>query len=252
MSPRRRSMAACLAGGALAASLAIGVGAHPVRGVGPLPLPSPPIPLPSFPLPSIPLPLPSVPVPTPSPPLPSLPLPLPSAPVPTPSLPLPSIPLPLPSIPVPTPSLPLPSLGQPTPALGTPTPSPAEGSPDSSATEDDASAPATSGRDDTDPPARPGSDVTGGVSGGTRVAPFARPRILETPPVPPSLADVGSWLVPGLAVVVPALLVAALVALEILSGAVGVRLARGGLDRIGSFVPSWLRRGAPERPGSAP
>jgi hypothetical protein len=228
MSPRRRSVAALLAGAALAASLAVGAGGNPVHGVGLLPLPSPPMPHTSVPLASIPLPLPSVPVPTPSPPLPS-------------------VPLPLPSLPVPTPSLPLPTLGQPTPDLGTPTPSPGGVTPDSSATEDDASTLTTSGRDDTEPPGPPGSEVTGGVSGGTRTAPFARPRILEAPPVPPSLADVGSWLVPGLAVAVPALLLAALVAFEILSGAIGVRAARGGLDRVGSFVPHWLGRDDRER-----
>lgn len=221
MSLRRRSAAVLLAGVALAASLAVGAGAHPVRGVGPLPLPSPPIPLPSVPLPSVPLPLPS------------------------PSVPMPSIPVP--SIPVPSPSLPLPSLGQPTPELGPPTPSPGG----ESLSQDDTSTPSTSDRDDTDPPGRAGDDVTGGVSGGTRTAPFLRPWVLDVPPVPPSLADVGSWLVPGLAIAVPALLMVALVALEILSGAVGVRVARGGLDRIGSFVPSWLRPGAPGRPGSA-
>lgn len=239
MTPRR-GILSLLAGVAMAASLAIGAGADPVRGVGPLPLSSPPVPIPSLPLPSLPVPVPSLPqaslpVPVPSLPVPSLPLP--SVPAPT-IPPLPSFPLPLPS-----PGLPLPSIGQPTPGAGSPSPAPGDASPDASDAPDGASGPSTSDRDDTEPPGAPGDDVTGGVSGGIRGAPFARPLVLEAPPLPPSLADVGSWLVPGLAVAVPALLVAGLVALEILSGALGVRVARGGLDRIGAVVPHWLCRG---------
>lgn len=232
MNTRRPPVALLLAGAAVVASLAFGAGAHPVSALGPVSLPSLPVPVPSLPLPS---------------------LPLPTLPVPVPSIPLPSASIPPPSLPVPVPSTPPPSLGieLPSPDLGTPSSGPSATPPAGASASPAGTAGRTSDRDDT-ALGGPTDDVTGGVSGGTRTAPFARPLVLEAPPVPPSVADVGSWLVPGLAVAVPALLVAALVALEILTGAVGVRVAGGGLDRIGSFVPHWLRRSQPgHRSGGA-
>jgi hypothetical protein len=232
----RRSLAILIAGAGLAASVAVGAGADPVRGVGPLPVPIPPTPIPSLPLPSLPLPG------------PSLPLPSPSLPAPIPSLPLPSLPLPVPS-----PSLPLPSVGTglPTSPVGTPSPIPGRATPSAAPSPAGRSAAGTSDRDDTGTPAAPSDDVTGGVSGGTRTAPFTRPTVPAGPPIPPSLPGVGSWLIPALGIAVPVLFLAALMAVQVLSGVVGLQVARGGLRRIGAMVPPWLGQGPVNPRGGA-
>jgi hypothetical protein len=189
---------------AICTSLAIGLGTPPVRA-GPLPLPSA---LPSLGLPT---------------PLPSL-----------------GLPTPLPSIGLPTP---LPSIGTPLPTLSlafSPSPAPSGASSSPATSESAASSPSVG--------TKPGAsgDAGGGANGiasgvpATTAAPASQLSVPQAPPLPPSLPDLGSWLVPTLGVAVPAVVVAALVALQLIGGAAALRVVHASLDRIGSYVPSWL------------
>ena len=215
MKAPHRLLLGVLSAAALAVSLAISAGAPAVRGIGPLPSTGLPLPTVSLPLPS---------------------LPLPSLPVPTVGLPLPTVSLPLPTIspPLPTASLPLPSVSPPLPTSpsgsATPRPSDAGASAASAGPSSSADEGAAGGGSQGSGPDAPGDATQAGL------------QVPGVVVVPPSLPNVGTWLVPSLGVGVPAILVAVLVLVQVLSGAAGIRATRGMLDRIGTHVPPWLRR----------
>jgi hypothetical protein len=213
---------------ALSTSLAISVGAPAVRGLGPLPSTGLPLPTVSLPLPTLPLPTVSLPLPTVSLPLPTLPLPTVSLPLPTVSLPLPTVSLPVPTL-SPTPSPPLPTLTAPP---GSGTPQPTDGSQEAASTGANAS---PDGGASDNGSGGSGPDIPGDAT-------QAGLQVPEAAVVAPSLPNVGTWLVPGLGVAVPALLVVVLVIVQVFGGAAGIRATRGMLDRVGMHVPPWLRR----------
>ncbi|MGH2385284.1 MAG: hypothetical protein ACRDGB_09580 [Candidatus Limnocylindria bacterium] len=213
----RRAMGT-LAAFASAACLVLGVGPPPIRAVDPLPLPSIDL---GTPLPSIDLstPLPSIDLGTP---LPSIDL----------GTPLPSIDLgtPLPSVPpesasaAASPST-FPSLSSAEPAEALPTPSP-------SSSPDGLFLP-RAGRSPNMGTVATSAETDGLIPG--------KPSVPELPPLMPGLPDAGSWLVPVIGVAVPALVVALVVAAQVIGGAAGLRIARGTLERIASIKPAWTR-----------
>ena len=91
-------------------------------------------------------------------------------------------------------------------------------------------------RSDRSPPLRDGAIVPGADGPGPGL-----PGIPDLPPVIPTLPDAGSWLIPVAGVAVPALLVALVVAGQVVGGAAGLRLARTALGRMASAAPPWTR-----------
>jgi hypothetical protein len=179
-----------------------------------LALPSLPVPLPSLPVPT--LPLPTLPLPTATvPPLPTLPLPTPTLPLPTPTLPpLPTLPIPTPTLPVSTPTLPI--------ATATPRQT-ASAQPTPSATP----SPATS------------IVGAGAIGSGTPVGPVVGQPVSASGvpggPLTPTIVDRGSpfdsFVVPGLIVGVPLIIVLGILAAQLAVGAAWVPVIRRWLNR---------------------
>jgi hypothetical protein len=233
MTRRRRVPILLLAWLAIASSLAVGLAPRSVRAGPLLLLPSP---LPSIGLPS---------------PLPSIGLPSIGLPSPLPSIGLPS---PLPSIGLPSP-LPSIGVGTPLPSIpvgGSTSPAPSGTGPSSAPSESPSSSAPAAGQAAGSPGPSAGSDRrAAGGPGGAEVTNGAV-TVPEAAPLPPSLPDLGSWLVPALGVAVPILVVAGLVALQLIGGAAALRIVHASLDRVGSRVPPWLKpdgRAAGDGPG---
>jgi hypothetical protein len=211
----RRLLLCVLSAATLAVSLAVSVGAPSVRGVGPLPSTGLPFPTVRLPVPTVSLPLPTI----------RLPLPTVSLPLPTVSLPLPSVSPPLPTAPS---------------ASGTPRPTDESASAGSAGPSSSVGDGAAGGGSQRSGPQAPGDATQAGL------------QVPGVVVVPPSLPNVGTWLVPSLGVAVPALLVAVLVLVQVLSGAAGIRATRGVLDRVGTHVPPLLRRTDASGEGTRP
>ena len=166
-------------------------------------------------------------------------------------------PLPLPSIDLGTP---LPSIDRGTPLpsidLGTPLPSVPPGSASAAASPSTFPSPISAEPAEALPTPSPSSSPDdlflprAGRSSSRGVVPTAaeagglipgKPSLPELPPLMPALPDAGSWLVPVIGVAVPALIVALIVAAQVIGGAAGLRIARGALERIASIKPAWTR-----------
>jgi hypothetical protein len=178
------------------------------------PLPSLPVALPSLPLPSDPLP--TVPVPTPTLPLPSVPLP--TLPVPTPTLPVPT-----PTLPVATPTLSLPtSTPRPT---SSPQPSVAM-SPNPSQSRSPSPVPSIVGVGPDGSTTNLGVPVVG--------QPVVASGVPEEP-LSPTIVDRGSpfdsFVVPGLILGVPAIIILAILAAQLAVGAAWMPVIRRWLNR---------------------
>lgn len=197
--------------------------ARPVAGADPLPvaLPSLPIPIPSLPVPTptlqvptptLPVPVPTLPpLPIPTPPVPTLP-PLPSLPTPT-LPPLPTLPsVPTPTISIPSPSLPLPTIVPPS-ASASDSPFLGGGGPVSSGT------PSGQG---------PGGGPVGGV--GVPGASDAPSQVVSTTPGEGS-SPFDSFVLPGLLVGVPAILLLVILAAQAAVGAAWLPVIRRWLNR---------------------
>jgi hypothetical protein len=160
----------------------------------------------------LPVPLPSLPVPVPTLPLPTLPLPT-LPPLPTPTLP----PLPTPTLPVPTPTLRLPT---PTLPLPTPTPTPS------------ASAPIS-------PSPLPSTFGAGPINSATSLgSPFTSPPVTASGPaesISPTVGGGGSpfnsFVVPGLIVGVPAVIILGILVAQLAVGAAWMPVIRRWLNR---------------------
>jgi hypothetical protein len=192
-------------------SLAVAI-AGPVSGAPPstdVLLPTLPVPVPSLPLPT--LPVPSLPLPTP--PLPTLPLP--TLTLPTPSLPVPS--LPLPSLPVPSvfPSVALPGTPLSTPSPpGTATDLPSVATPSPSGAESPGSTSAAGGLAGSSQP----SDGTGSTGSTGSLLPFE------------------DFVIPGLLIGVPALVLLAIIALQVAGALAWLPVVK---RRLGRSSPPW-------------
>lgn len=190
-------------------------------------------PLPSVGLPSL---LPTLP---PLSPLPTIDL---GSPLPTSTLPALS---PLPSVGLPSPLPTLPPLSPlPTVNVGTPRPSLSVlVSPAASSVAPDPEPTPT--LDAGDPGGANGAP--GGLGGGN-VPPadgadegLGRPAIVELAPPVAAVPDVGTLLIPAIGVAAPVLVAVAILTLQVLGGAAGVRLARRTLERFASVPPRWTR-----------
>jgi hypothetical protein len=201
-----------------------------------LPMPALPVALPSLPVPT--LPLPTLPVVTPKPPtapppptlpvatpkLPSLP-PLPTLPVPTPTLPVPTptLPVPTPTLPLATPTLPLPTS---TPRA-TPRPQPSV-------------APSRSPSPSPSPSALPSIPGAGPIRSATTLGgpvvgqPVVASGVPEVP-LSPTIVDRGSpfdsFVIPGLILGVPAIIILAILAAQLAVGAAWMPVIRRWLNR---------------------
>jgi len=226
MTRRGRVTILLLAWLAIASSLAVGLAPRSVRA-GPLLLPSP---LPSIGLPS---------------PLPSIGLP--SIGLPSTGLPSIGLPSPLPSIGIGTP---LPSI----PVGASPSPAPSGTGSSSAPSESPASSAPAAGKAAGSPGPSAGTDGPApGGPGGAEVTNGAV-TVPEAAPLPPSLPDLSSWLIPALGVAVPLVVVAGLVALQLIGGAAALRIVHASLNRVGSRVPPWLKpdgRAPGDEPGRA-
>jgi hypothetical protein len=197
------------AGAVMALALLAAVTALPAGMAAALPpLPSP---LPSLPLPTVPLPT----VPLPTPPLPTVSASLPLPTVPLPTVPLPTVPLPtvLPSLPVPTvlPSSPGGAV-EPT-GLTTPLPS---SRPDASTEAARSAAPSTLTPVGGTGPDEPSPSAFGAPAGAS----------------PPTSSPFDAFVLPGLLVGIPALVLLLIVGIQAAGGAAWVpvirRWVRGG------------------------
>jgi hypothetical protein len=213
MRPGPNWIAVIAACGSLALTSAMAGLAQPAQGIGPLVLPSlTQLPLPSLPLPSL-------------------------TPPPLPTLPLPSLrPSPLPSIGLPTP---LPSLPSAT-SNGSPRPSAEPSTP-------------TGNADDASP--SPGPSLTrpdrfdqDGPDGGAAPPASAEPSTEQAASSQAGSVPRTEWLIPLLAMAVPAFLIAALIALQVVGGGFGIEAARRLLDRVAARAPVPIR---PLEPGEA-
>jgi hypothetical protein len=190
-----------------------------------LPLPSLPVALPSLPVPTLPLP---TPVPTATlPPLPTLPAPTPTLPLPTLTLPPPpTLPVPTPSLPVPTPTLPV---ATPTLPLSTPTPRPtasAQPSPSTTPSPSPSPAPSLVGGGPVGSPTTIGAPVVG--------QPVVASGVPERPGTP-TVVDRGSpfdsFVVPGLIVGVPAIIILGILLAQLAVGAAWMPVIKRWLNR---------------------
>ena len=194
-----------------------------------LPLPSLPVAVPSLPVPTVPLP--TLPVATPKLPTPTL-RPLPTLPAPTPTLPLPTLTLPPPpTLPVPTPSLPVPTPTLPvvTPTLPLPTPTPrptATAQPSPSTTPSPSPAPSLVGGGPVGSPTTLGAPVVGQpvLASGVPAGP-------GTPTIVDRGSPFDSFVVPGLIVGVPAIIILGILLAQLAVGAAWMPVIKRWLNR---------------------
>lgn len=175
--------------------------ARPVSGAVPIPDPSLPVPLPSLPL----TPVPTLQLPTPSPP------PLPTLPPPT-LPPTPTLPVPTPTISIPPASLPI---ATPTPPTRSPSPSAsgAGGGPISSVI-----------------PSGPAGSLVA-ASGGLGEAASAGPREVVSTAPDGARSPFETFVLPGLIVGVPAMLLLGILAAQVAIGAAWLPVIRRWLNR---------------------